>query len=157
MSNTPPTLNPGDIQHLHHTAVPYYSSRAANPRRRPVLFQRLLQFWNNLGMRTDILFAEESPDRGEPGWRLYVGSVCDPVQVLYRPISPDVITSLPLILRNVHICFKVSPEALQRLREHPAREREATWGPHHGLSSVLIAGPLGEEIEFTCPSPVDPD
>ncbi len=159
MSDTTFSLQVGKVRQLHHVGIYYFVIRRTQ-KQEPKIFETIRRFWQKLGMRCHTLFAQTSPDRGARGWRLYVGSVRDPVQIAYRPLNLFAISALcSRITPSVHVCFRVELDALKRLRQHPAFEREITWGKNHGQHSIIVTGPLGEEVEFTCSlsEPLDAD
>lgn len=156
-------LPPGSIQRMHHSGILYFT-HVMRREKEPKCFQIIRQFWSNLGMQCVARFAETSPDSAWKGWRLYVGNIVHPEQISYRPIPEDSIL-WRLFVAEVrtdieermvsavmnHACMEVGPEAFKTLQQHPMFNGIARWSASHGRVSVRLRGPIGEDLEFTCP------
>lgn len=166
----PSFLFHGSIGELHHAGVLYFDNNPCDSNKEPVVFQKIREFWEGLGMCCITRFAEVSPDGAGAGWRLYVGDVAHQEQLSYRPAVREVaelvrkaLTGLPgsglrVLMENInHCCFQVNAPEFAALREHEAAHPDlARWRTSQGRVSVRLRGPIGEDLEFYCPY-IDPE
>ena len=123
------------VRRVDHVALPYRREDAAELRR----------FWSDLGLEvTEVEVADPAYDHAGAGTRLHVGTV-GALLVSYFPVSATP-AEVEAASAFGHVALEIFPGALDRLRRHPAFERETRWGPGH--DSLFLRGPYGLRVEL---------
>ncbi len=139
MSNIPS----GFIRRIHHVGLP--SNKAD--------WEELKAFWVSLGLLCRIFEVNDPEyDHAGAGSRLQVFAGNQLlVSYYHKNMTFDIgLGSGPIQIvhdqSSQHLALQMEPPALDRVREHPAFERETDWGM--GNTSAFLRGPYGLHIEL---------